>query len=121
MNGIKFFIGILLIVFVAGISFLLANPEKSFWWNGEGEMVACTADAKICPDGSAVGRTGPNCEFAECPSSMGLVDIETPAGSSCSIDAECRCRNFNGAEFLPGTYPGQCDLEKGVCLACVYR
>lgn len=29
--------------------------------------VACTADAKLCPDGSAVGRTGPNCEFAQCP------------------------------------------------------
>jgi hypothetical protein len=28
---------------------------------------ACTQDAKICPDGSAVGRTGPNCEFATCP------------------------------------------------------
>lgn len=27
----------------------------------------CTADAKLCPDGSYVGRTGPNCEFAECP------------------------------------------------------
>lgn len=29
--------------------------------------VACTMDAKICPDGSAVGRQGPNCEFAPCP------------------------------------------------------
>ncbi len=29
--------------------------------------VACTADAKICPDGSAVGRIGPKCEFAPCP------------------------------------------------------
>lgn len=28
---------------------------------------ACTLDAKICPDGSAVGRTGPNCEFQKCP------------------------------------------------------
>ncbi len=28
---------------------------------------ACTEDAKICPDGSAVGRTGPNCTFAPCP------------------------------------------------------
>lgn len=27
----------------------------------------CNADAKICPDGSSVGRTGPNCEFAACP------------------------------------------------------
>lgn len=30
---------------------------------------ACTMEAKICPDGSAVGRTGPNCEFAVCPGS----------------------------------------------------
>jgi len=29
--------------------------------------VACTEEAKMCPDGSAVGRTGPLCEFAECP------------------------------------------------------
>jgi hypothetical protein len=28
--------------------------------------VACTEEAKLCPDGSAVGRTGPNCEFAPC-------------------------------------------------------
>lgn len=27
----------------------------------------CPADAKICPDGSAVGRTGARCEFAACP------------------------------------------------------
>ena len=27
----------------------------------------CTQEAKLCPDGSSVGRTGPNCEFAPCP------------------------------------------------------
>lgn len=32
------------------------------------EMVACTMDAKQCPDGSYVGRVAPNCEFAACPS-----------------------------------------------------
>ena len=31
------------------------------------EGVYCTLDALICPDGSAVGRVGPDCEFAECP------------------------------------------------------
>jgi len=31
------------------------------------EPVACTMEAMLCPDGSAVGRTGPNCEFAPCP------------------------------------------------------
>jgi plastocyanin len=30
-------------------------------------QVACTLEAKLCPDGSYVGRTGPNCEFAACP------------------------------------------------------
>ena len=30
-------------------------------------QTACTMDAKLCPDGSAVGREGPNCEFAACP------------------------------------------------------
>ncbi|MCX6776958.1 MAG: serpin family protein [Candidatus Micrarchaeota archaeon] len=28
---------------------------------------ACTEEAKLCPDGTAVGRVGPNCEFAPCP------------------------------------------------------
>lgn len=31
------------------------------------EQKACTMEAKICPDGSSVGRSGPNCEFAACP------------------------------------------------------
>lgn len=30
------------------------------------DFVSCTMDAKQCPDGSYVGRTGPNCEFAAC-------------------------------------------------------
>ena len=33
----------------------------------ENKPVACSQEAKICPDGSAVGRTGSNCEFALCP------------------------------------------------------
>jgi len=31
------------------------------------EPVVCTEDAKVCPDGSFVGRIAPNCEFAKCP------------------------------------------------------
>ncbi len=33
---------------------------------GSGQ-VACTQEAKLCPDGSSVARTGPKCEFAQCP------------------------------------------------------
>ena len=32
-----------------------------------GGTTTCTQEAKLCLDGSAVGRIGPNCEFAACP------------------------------------------------------
>lgn len=31
------------------------------------EQIACTKEAKLCADGTSVGRTGPRCEFAKCP------------------------------------------------------
>jgi Kazal-type serine protease inhibitor domain. len=31
------------------------------------KSIGCTEEAKLCPDGTAVSRTGPNCEFAPCP------------------------------------------------------
>lgn len=34
--------------------------------NNDGKQV-CTQDAKACPDGSYVSRTGSNCDFAACP------------------------------------------------------
>lgn len=30
-------------------------------------QTACTLEARICPDGSSVGRVGATCEFAACP------------------------------------------------------
>ncbi len=42
---------------------------------------ACTQEAKLCPDGSYVGRSGPNCEFTPCPSFI-PTPIEMPTASS---------------------------------------
>ncbi len=28
---------------------------------------ACPSDAKVCPDGTSVGRSAPSCEFTACP------------------------------------------------------
>jgi len=47
-----------LIVIVGGILIW------QFWPVSE---TACTKETKACPDGSMVGRAGPNCEFAVCP------------------------------------------------------
>ena len=51
----------------------------------EGVEVACSLEAKICPDGSGVGRTGPNCEFALCPGEKkdGRVFPETNNRTTC--------------------------------------
>jgi Immunoglobulin-like domain of bacterial spore germination len=46
------------------------------------EAVFCTADAMMCPDGSYVGRTGPNCEFV-CPAAP-----EIPADLQAHIDSK---------------------------------
>lgn len=51
---------------------VLAGAVSYFWGAGSvpgggGAGIACTMEAKLCPDGSYVGRTGPNCEFTPCP------------------------------------------------------
>lgn len=57
-----------LILMLGGLVLLigLIILSRQQFQSGEGQ-VACTLEAKLCPDGSAVGRTGPRCEFAKCP------------------------------------------------------
>jgi hypothetical protein len=59
-----------------------------------GTRPACTEEAKMCPDGSAVGRTGPNCEFAACPSGEARTLSEPEARAI----AEATC--IKGGEAL---------------------
>lgn len=57
--------GVVLIIVVGIGGFLYRNVlERNAIPQPEG--VACTMDAKLCPDGSAVGRSGPSCTFAPC-------------------------------------------------------
>ncbi len=39
---------------------------------------ACTQETRQCPDGSYVSRTGPNCEFAECPATSPPTPAPAP-------------------------------------------
>lgn len=61
-------------IFVLGIAslYLISRRDAAV-------PVACTMEAKLCSDGSAVGRTGPNCEFAACPTP---TPIPIPTASS---------------------------------------
>ena len=66
MNKKYFIIFIILIlILLAGAIYLALWPGKFF--GNQNKPIACTMEAKLCPDGSAVGRTGPNCEFSPCP------------------------------------------------------
>jgi len=38
-----------------------------FWKNQNRKNSICPSDAKLCPDNSYVFRTGPDCQFEECP------------------------------------------------------
>ena len=63
------------VAYVVGAQFFSQNSASS------PTPQACTEEAKICPDGSSVGRTGPNCEFAACPAAT-AAPTETPADST---------------------------------------
>ncbi len=56
--------GIVLIVVLGLAGFLYRNTLENRQSNPN--VTACTMDAKICPDGTTVGRTGPSCEFSQC-------------------------------------------------------
>jgi hypothetical protein len=103
INMKKYYLPILiiLVVVLAAISLMLLRGDEDNWICSNGEWVmhghpsapmptklcsgvnqnnqACTMEAKICPDGSAVGRQGPNCEFADCP----LAKMANPASVNC--------------------------------------
>jgi hypothetical protein len=59
---------------LAGVLLLLVIGIGAFFYRNTlehpiallGGQTACTAEAKVCPDGTSVGRTGPNCAFTAC-------------------------------------------------------
>jgi hypothetical protein len=61
------------------------------------EGVFCTQEAKLCPDGSYVSRTGPKCEFTPCPQATPLpigytldsYDVAETLNVACAKTSDC--------------------------------
>ena len=65
------------------------------------ELVACTLEARQCPDGSSVGREGLQCEFRACPpvgiflnqamtfGDTSITPLRVIEDSRCPADVEC--------------------------------
>ena len=109
---------VITVVSIAGIALawaLLKNEVPS--------PKACTEEAKLCPDGSSVGRTGENCEFAKCPGVITKPVTECTKDSDCS-SSKYLCQETQGrGTACPSTDPvcspthttiaGECKLKEG--------
>ena len=73
---------------------------------------ACTQEAKLCPDGSSVGRQGPDCEFAACPEVEGW---ETFEGDDLSFQYP---ENLDGEYIVEQVWPPEVTLSEGI-FSCV--
>ena len=61
----KALFGILFLVLAGTLTGALVVAQR----NTGDEKIVCTAEAKLCPDGSYVSRSGSTCDFSPCPSS----------------------------------------------------
>ncbi|KKR45839.1 MAG: hypothetical protein UU22_C0023G0005 [Parcubacteria group bacterium GW2011_GWA2_40_8] len=60
MQKAQIVLGLALVVILIVMGFWLELKQKN------GKQVFCSQEAKLCPDGSYIGRTGPDCSFALC-------------------------------------------------------
>jgi len=69
-----------------------------------GNQEQCTLEAMLCPDGSAVGRSGPNCEFAACP----MTDEDSIDNSGMQVYED---ESFGYSFVYPQTPPRNGDYQ----------
>ncbi len=79
MNNRLIIGGVVLVAVIIVIWFMNMAPAKA----PIGQI--CTMDVKLCPDGSYVSRTEPNCEFAQCPAPSGNT-ISISIGAKATIN-----------------------------------
>lgn len=70
---------VIVVVILLAVAVYLVSISKT-------KPVACTQEAKLCSDGTAVGRTGPNCEFATCPEEISIAGWKTFTDSKQGIE-----------------------------------
>lgn len=93
---------------------------------------SCPDDAKVCPDGTTVIRSGPDCEFAPCPTlcegeavhltpaACPSTDVPILPGPGCYVPCteEGTACESGGTCMLVQTNPCECAQGQACCAAC---
>jgi len=113
--------GVVLLAVVGVAGFLYRNevqrPTVPVPQAPAGNITACTQEAKVCPDGTAVGRTGPSCSFAVCPppnveltNGSTTIAFVLPAGYQKS--SLTSAANLIASYAQPGSSPSSINIYK---------
>ena len=90
-------LAIFAVILLAGVVYWVLGVNRN-------KQIACTMEAKLCPDGTYVGRTGPNCEFAKCPDEISLNTKYISAEKwppDIEITADAFSCNVGGSDIMP--------------------
>jgi hypothetical protein len=72
----KKIIALIAVILAALMTLLFFWRAPSSQNSPNNEDAICTMEALVCPDGSEVGRAGPNCEFSPCPGLGGIPALK---------------------------------------------
>lgn len=93
---------------IFGVAAILLIAIGAWWFfadeSNKEEPAACTMDAKICADGSSVGRVPPQCDFAPCPKED-LIQVETPRANEIISSPLVIKGKARGAWFFEASFP----------------
>lgn len=93
-----------ILIVLAGFLGFFLKLEIAKYKQGLPGLNGCTMEAKVCSDGSSVGRTGPNCEFVACPMED-VIKVETPRANETVLAPIIIKGLARGNWFFEATFP----------------
>lgn len=84
-KGISTVFVVALIIILTGASYYLFSRKTATEFPPPDGTSFCTQDAKLCPDGSYVGRIPPSCDFSPCPSATSSDETAADAVESIAV------------------------------------
>jgi hypothetical protein len=88
-NGIAFVPLLVIVLLLATAGAYAYSVQKNTAHNSLNSNVACTMEAKLCPNGSYVSRRGPRCEFDRCPDIVPVVSNDSGIEGTVTLGPTC--------------------------------